>query len=607
MEEDVGKIWHRWVTGVAGREFPEAAVPLEQIQAQAAVVFRALGGDGGLRLANSSATQNQARRSVLARVAGINRTVDYAWREQEMLRLPLRLACFPSAELNRELYLWLAALATAPSYSGLDWISRSQAQVFDVLERCPGLQSRYDRLHQALLAQRPLLKALNAEECAAELSVRQALALKFTEDKSIPFVGLQAVPLWLHPEPPSVAADQPSGEDNPERSGSGSKKEDDRRRSSERVDMPDGKNGLLSFRLESMFSWTDYIKVDRTTDDADEDTARDAANDMDKMSVARDSTPVATKLRFDLDLPPEDNDDLILGEGISLPEWDWKKQQLLDDHCRIQLMIAREAVPCELPVNLRRQAQRLRREFEGLRPARRWLGRQVEGQEVDLESYIGHCTAKTSGRQSHAERLYRHCVPQERSLSCLLLADLSLSTDSYVNDDSRVIDVIRDGLFLFSEALSSGGDRFALHGFSSRRRNHVRYHTIKGFDEKYSAEVRGRIDAIKPGYYTRMGAALRQASSQLEAESSDRKLLLLLTDGKPNDLDKYEGRYGIEDTRMAVRELHQKGITPFCVTVDEKAPEYLPYIFGQNSFMVVANAEQLPTRLPKLYAQLVAH
>ena len=208
-------------------------------------------------------------------------------------------------------------------------------------------------------------------------------------------------------------------------------------------------------------------------------------------------------------------------------------------------------------------------------------------------------------RQADA-RLYRHVRNTERDMSCLLLADLSLSTDTYVNNEQRVIDVVRDSLFLFSEALQATGDRFAMYGFSSRRRNHVRFHTLKTFDESCSNEVRGRIQAIRPGYYTRMGAAIRQATALLEKEYSAQKLLLILTDGKPNDLDKYEGRYGVEDTRKAIHEAVERGLHPFCVTIDEKAGDYLPYLFGSASYVLVRNAGELPAKLPLLYARLTA-
>ena len=166
------------------------------------------------------------------------------------------------------------------------------------------------------------------------------------------------------------------------------------------------------------------------------------------------------------------------------------------------------------------------------------------------------------------------------------------------------MDVIRDSLYLLCEALAATRDRFALYGFSSVRRDNVRFHLLKGFDEQYSDQIRGRLAHIKPGFYTRMGAAIRHASAILQQQKNARRLLLILTDGKPNDLDQYEGRYGIEDTRVAIHAARQLGLIPFCVTIDEKAEDYLPHLFGAKGYIVVKDAVELPHLLPRLYAQL---
>lgn len=167
-----------------------------------------------------------------------------------------------------------------------------------------------------------------------------------------------------------------------------------------------------------------------------------------------------------------------------------------------------------------------------------------------------------------------------------------------------MIDVIRDSLYLFYEALSVTRDRFALYGFSSKQRTDVRFHTLKEFDEPYGDIVRGRIDSIGPAYYTRMGAAVRHASNILARQKARERLLLLVTDGKPNDSDQYEGRYGIEDTRKALIAARQQGLRPFCVTVDQEAHEYLPHIFGKDNFIIIRKPSELPARLPLLYAHL---
>jgi nitric oxide reductase NorD protein len=379
-----------------------------------------------------------------------------------------------------------------------------------------------------------------------------------------------------------------------------------RKHAAERTETPDGKDGfLMMFRAESLFSWTEYINVNRPQDEEDDiESAALAAVDMDSMTVARDGETSVAKLRFDLDLPPAGEDDTPQGEGIPLPEWDYTKQIMQPDYCLLQEFVSPHAHPCELPPQLRRTARRLRSQFQALAPTRTWLKGQQDGEEIDIDAWVRQEADLLSGAHADSRSVYRAQVNQQRDLACLLLADLSLSTDAYASDHARVIDVIRDSLFLFSEALSATGDRFAMYGFSSLKRGNVRFNRLKSFDERYDSLARGRIQTIKPGYYTRMGAAIRQANALLAKQPQRQRLLLLLTDGKPNDLDRYEGRYGIEDTRMALHEARQQGLRPFCVTIDNEANEYLPHLFGAGGYAVIRKPEDLPKELPLLYAQM---
>ncbi|MCF7980181.1 MAG: VWA domain-containing protein, partial [Chromatiaceae bacterium] len=248
----------------------------------------------------------------------------------------------------------------------------------------------------------------------------------------------------------------------------------------------------------------------------------------------------------------------------------------------------------------------LRAQFQLLAPARTWLRRRPDGQDLDLDAYLRFAADRHAGAAGDPGRLYREQRSGARDLACLLLADLSLSTDTWIDDHGRVIDAIRDSLFLFGESLAATGDRFAMLGFSSRRRDPVRVHRLKDFGGGYGAQVRGRIAAIRPGYYTRLGAGIRHAAGRLSGEGASRRLLLILTDGKPNDLDRYEGRWGIEDTRHAVQEARRKGLEPFCVTIDPRGNDYLPHLFGNGGYVVIRRAAELPARLPLLYARLTA-
>ncbi len=610
MEEYVGELWHKLVTRVADKQHAEAAVSLTEIGKTAAIFFRALGGDAGLNLSATASTRHGARRGWRDRLASTGERVELSWRDNETLRLPEKIDIFTERSLNRDLYLWLVALSAADVDESLPWIVRNQTATLLTLERFPGLAARYHRLVAALLPLRIVPEKLPVEEAAQELAIRQALqqpgSVHTLPPSKKPY---QPVVLWMHPSPPVSASNKVSTSDGaPEREKTDDKNiaKSRRKHAAERTDMPDGKDGfLMMFRAESLFSWTEYINVNRPQDEEDDiEKAALAAEDMDSMTVARDGETTVAKLRFDLDLPPAGEDDTPLGEGISLPEWDYKKQIMHPDYCRLQEFVSPQAQPCELPAQLRSTARRLRSQFQALAPTRTWLKGQQDGEEIDLDAWVRQEADLLSGSHSDSSGMYRAQVNQQRDLACLLLADLSLSTDAYASDHARVIDVIRDSLFLFSEALSATGDRFAMYGFSSLKRGNVRFNRLKSFDDRYDGLARGRIQAIKPGYYTRMGAAIRQASVLLAAQPQRQRLLLLLTDGKPNDLDRYEGRYGIEDTRVALHEARQQGLRPFCVTIDNEANEYLPHLFGVGGFVVIRKPEDLPKELPLLYAQM---
>ena len=610
MEEYVGELWHKLVTRVADKQHTEATVSLDEISKTAAIFFRALGGDPGLNLSAAPATRHGARRRWKERLATSGERVELSWRDGETLRLPERISIFSERSLNRDLYFWLVALSAVETNNNLPWIQQNQQATLATLARFPGLVPRYHRLVAALLPLRVNPENLPTAEAAQEFAIRQALmqpgSVKTLPPSKTPFYP---VALWTHPNPPASAINHISaGDGAPERDSSEDANiaKSRRKHAAERTDMPDGKDGfLMMFRAESLFSWTEYINVNRPQDEEDDiESAALAAEDMDSMTVARDGETSVAKLRFDLDLPPAGEDETPLGEGISLPEWDYKKQLMQVDYCRLQEMVSAQTVPCELPAQLRRTARRLRSQFQALAPTRIWLKGQQDGEEIDLDAWVRQEADLLSGVHADSRGLYRAQVNQQRDLACLLLADLSLSTDTYASDHARVIDVIRDSLFLFSEALTATGDQFAMYGFSSLKRGNIRFNLLKSFEEKYDNQTRGRIKAIKPGYYTRMGAAIRYASTLLAVQPQCQRLLLLLTDGKPNDLDRYEGRYGIEDTRMALHEARQQGLRPFCVTIDNEANEYLPHLFGASGFAVIRKPEDLPKELPLLYAQM---
>ncbi|MBP7452599.1 MAG: VWA domain-containing protein [Ottowia sp.] len=634
MEEWVGERWHRLITRAADASHTGAAVSLEEVTRSVQLLFRAGGGDALVRVVPATAQRIGGPRSWLQRLAGSGVRGTVSALDEETLALPPVLAPFPERALNRDLYLWLAALGACHANTPAGWIADNQSATDRALRAFPGLRARYARLLAAHLAQRPPIQRLRGDARLAEQAVQDALrgagsgvasaaptqaaahrALQPTDAAHV-WLWLQAHQLAANAGPITPEMQEAPRIDRP-RDPNARTQQDNKRRRAERTDDTSNKNGLVMFfRAESILSWSEFVRVNRTDDDEDNQNASQVADDMETLSIARQGETLAARVKFDLDLPSASVDDLPVGEGEPLPEWDFKQQRLVPDRCRAQRMRPRlmgedasetgaaGALP-EAAKRLKGISRQVRRRFEALRAAPRWQHGLVQGDELDLDAWVRHQVDRRDRRQAHGESpaVYARQVKSERSLSTLMLADLSLSTDAYATQDARVIDLVRDSLFVFGDALDAAGDPFEMLGFSSVRRA-VRILELKRFGEHWNNAARERVLSIRPGFYTRMGAAVRYGTQRMAERGERQRLLLILSDGKPNDLDHYEGRHGLEDTRHAVHEARQAGLTPFCVTIDREANAYLPRLFGAQGFSLVHRADQLAGALTQVYLRL---
>ncbi|MDI1247065.1 MAG: VWA domain-containing protein [Rhodoferax sp.] len=605
MEELLGRWWHQAITKVTRQDHPGAAVQLQDMQKAIGIFFRAAGGPAVLRFTPASMQAVGGQRHWLQKLAGSGQRADTAQLEPEVLALPATLAVFADAQLNRDLYLWLAMLSACFVHRG-DWIKDNLRATQAALAQFPGFASRYQALLQAHLVQRPNLQTSGGEKEQAESAVQGALREQVAGERTCQAQEVAPVWLWLSATD-TRAVDRPAGQKGADARQQATALNDKQRRRTQTTSHEPSRNAMvLPFRAEALMSWSEMVHVNRSTDDEEDGNALNAANDMDKLSVAPDGQTLASRVKFDLDLPSSSADDKPLGEGMAFPEWDYRRAVLQPDHCRVQVMQAQHCAPFTPSPALRLTARQLRRRLETLRDAPRTVHGQDSGDEIDLDAWVRFHVDQLDNATpcSDTPPIYTRRARLDRSLATLLLADLSLSTDAYATPQERVIDVIRDALFVFGEALHAAGDPFAIWGFSSVRRQHVRMQHLKTFDERWGDDSRARVGAIKPGYYTRMGAAIRHATRQLAERPERKRLLMLLTDGKPNDLDVYEGRYGLEDTRQAVREAHAAGLIPFCVTIDDKAHDYLPMLFGQNGYAMVRRPQDLVRQLTQAWATL---
>jgi len=604
METWFGALWDRWVRHLAETHHPHAEVRLESLRRPLTVFFRGVGGEASRRIAVAERRSHEARRTWRERLAGTGRLAELPHLTAEELRLPAAIAHFPERALNRDLYFWLALLAAHFVPNGEPWWLANQRAAAVALARYPTWQGRYQRLVAATLALRPPAHRLPSAEAEMEKSLRAALSapgsvLTFPTTSMPP----RPVLLWLL-QADSDSATTPIRRRSPSETKDGMHSSTVPPVQSEVAGEAERRHGmLLAFRAESLLCWAEYVRVDRSLDDAEEDEAKRAAARIERLALTDDTAPVASRVRMDLERSFVSDDDEIPEPGILLPEWDYRRGQYRPGHCRIELPRA-ESSPAALPQHLHSLARRLRAELERIRSARRPRPGQPEGEELDLDDWIRRHAELRAGCPVSTQPRYIDAPRCARDLSCLLLADVSLSTDAHADDAHRVIDVIRDALLVFTEAIEAAGDSLAVAAFSSLGHAHVHFHRLKDFDERNGSAVRGRILALRPGDYTRLGAAIRHAADRLAATTSRQKLLLVLTDGKPHDIDHYDGRYGVEDTRRALHECRQRGIRPFCVAIDREAADVLPYLFGHNGHVVVQRLGELAARLPRLYVEL---
>ena len=295
------------------------------------------------------------------------------------------------------------------------------------------------------------------------------------------------------------------------------------------------------------------------------------------------------------------------GVGLEYPEWDYR---LGAYYLRRALVRERPAVSGDpgWVVGVRRRYARevaeVRRRFERLRAQRERLMRQLDGDDLDLGAFV---TAWADARAGSAAEdwLYLRVRPGRRDVAISLLVDVSGSTDSWIADQRRIVDVEKEALVLVCEALDALRDRYNLLAFSGEGPRGVDLRLLKDFGEGYGQAVRERIAGLEPDRYTRLGGAIRHATAVLCRERARHRLLLVLSDGKPNDIDEYEGRYGVEDARQAVVEARLQGLSTFCLTVDREAPVYLPRIFGPAGFAVLRQPGRLPAVLVEVVKQLL--
>ena len=281
------------------------------------------------------------------------------------------------------------------------------------------------------------------------------------------------------------------------------------------------------------------------------------------------------------------------GFHLTYNEWDFSKRRYKENYCKVY-----PKTQLKTDVNYYKNTisnnsstlNNLRKILTNLNNKIQQQKRQSQGEEFDIDA-ITDLYVDVHSKKTPSDKIYLSNRKKEKDLSILLLLDISLSSDSYAAGN-RVIDVEKEVSILFGEILNEFNIDFSIDSFYSKTRNFSTYLTVKDFDENWSA-AKYKIGAIEPSGYTRIGAALRHAGARLDARKNKSKWIILISDGKPNDYDKYEGKYGINDVKQALRELNERNINSYALAIEAQAKYYLPQMFGQNHYQILTTPSEL--------------
>lgn len=638
-EETIGKLWHAYASRLdAPSVYDGARVDLHQVGGRLAVFFHGLGGDPAVEIKATSDETSHHRLSFRRFFGTPSENTPRASFDGEALRLPQSLAVFPAAEANAALYLWLAAAAahapahdpqTDPLRADLAGLRAAVSMAERTLAEAPGLRPLYTDLCAAVLALRQTPRMPEAEACVeavirhllgdpAPLSPKAARVLAALHSGDFTayaaprrYRPFRPVPHWPDLRAPgtshNTAVESRATAGTPEET-EGNKTRRARRRAADQAERADS---FILHKFEALLSWAEFLNLNRRVEDDETDDAKKAAEDVDEIALGQISKAPATRLKLHLDLAPEDVDREALSGIETYPEWDVRTGSYLPNHVRVltsDVMPVLSIPPFRDDPRAAARIRAVKRQFEALRPSRISTTGHPDGDELDTDRAVrARVDFYATGQDD--DRIWRQTRPQKRDLAVSILLDVSRSTEAAIPGHGHagrtVIDIEREALAALSWGLSACGDDFAIHAFSSLKRDRVYIQCAKRFGEQMSDAIEARIAALQPGFYTRLGAAIRHASAGLALQARKRRLLLVITDGKPNDLDHYEGRHGIEDSHKAVLEARRMGHAVFGITVDRDGKSWFPRMFGQGGFALIPHPEKLTQALPEIYRQLV--
>ncbi|SFJ80460.1 nitric oxide reductase activation protein NorD [Methylophaga sulfidovorans] len=282
------------------------------------------------------------------------------------------------------------------------------------------------------------------------------------------------------------------------------------------------------------------------------------------------------------------------------PEWDASLKQYRQNWCRVEEIAITANNPSQQSLDIadtRFSEYKIKKTLDKVINNQKLMRHQDDGEDIDIDAWVEASSNKIK-QADDFQRLYIRNNKNTRSIAIMFAVDISGSTSGWKNR------IIQQSTWLLSRTLSKLDDQFAIYAFSGVGREKCDIYPVKRFDENYSNTIKQRITDLSAKQYTRMGAAIRHLSKVLSQADAKTKILFVLTDGRPDDIDSYRGNYGVEDTRRAFNEAKALYLNPFVLTFDQEAMDYLPYMLGKNRYKLISDISMLPVQISTIYKQL---
>jgi nitric oxide reductase NorD protein len=563
-----------------------------------------------------------------------------------VLSLPRTLALGASREDGERAYLARVVLAVATVRLGLyapRALDREETLAWTALAApavrrearamLPGVDALLDEVAGWEIAARTDAASLAPREAALEARVREALGARGEARDVETFLrDLSALPTRRGSAVAGVGSWAPVGVRAEARGGAasaqrampaaalpgGTERRGKDRDHVRRIELAEDRTdeNPLTHSFEKVHTAEEYKGGRKALDGSDEMGAHgDALDELDLQEVIRSAETTRSLYRADVMLDGAAGDlaaeaDAPGGRVHRYHEWDERHRQWRDAWCTVRANAAAETLDASRAAELvkrvlhrhRREVRGLRAEFERIELGRAWRNRQPDGPDVDTDAMVERYACLRAGH-SPPDRLHASRRKHGRDTATIILLDASLSSDGWVGG-RRVMDVARDSVLVLGEALAGLHDEVGVAAFHSNTRRDCRFAVIKGMTDPWESSWR-RLASVAPTGYTRIGPALRHASWILSRARARRRLLLVVSDGRPTDYDRYEGRYGVADVAMAVREAHDVGVQVFTLAIDAQSRAHLPAMFGATRFAVLPRPDDLVAAMASVYGRLL--